>query len=61
MSSDTTESESDLDTTWSSNTLEMLAFDHKNGLLSTSSEDEEDEEEGKDNDEPISVSALKQN
>jgi hypothetical protein len=39
----------------------MLAFDHKNGLLSTSSEDEEDEEEGKDNDEPNSVSALKQN
>ncbi len=50
-----------MDLTWSSDTFEMLAFDHKNGLLSTSSEDEEDEDEDKDNDEPNSVSALKQN
>jgi hypothetical protein len=31
-----------LDLTWSSDTLETLAFLHKNGFLSTSSEDEED-------------------
>jgi hypothetical protein len=50
--------------------LETLAFGHKNGFLITSSEDEEDPGhrllvpsimKDKDNDEPNSVSALKQN